>query len=87
MKITRKILEKLIKEEVEKTLLSEQYRSEMADDINRALERNGQETAIRYIAAYLKQIDETVASLINNDIKRIYYQVKKLTRDLTGRKF
>jgi len=87
MKITRKILEKLIKEEVEKTLLSEQYRSEIADDINRALERNGQETAIRTLALYLKHIDETVASLINNDIKRIYYQVKKLTRDLTGRKF
>ncbi len=87
MKITKKNLEKLIKEEVEKTLLSEQYRSEIADDINRALERNGQETAIRTLALYLKHIDETVASLINNDIKRIYYQVKKLTRDLTGRKF
>ena len=80
MKITRKNLEKLIKEEVDKALLSERN---TAEDIQDVLEKNGVETAIRYIAVTLKQMEDQQNRLIDVDIKRLYDQVKALT----GRKF
>ena len=80
MKISKKNLEKLIKEEVDKALLSERN---TAEDIQDVLEKNGVETAIRYIAVTLKQMEDQQNRLIDVDIKRLYDQVKALT----GRKF